>query len=398
MLKKTLKIAIYSGNIPSTTFIENLIEGLSERGVKVLLFGKQTKKVSYDSPIKVCGLSSHKLIRFFTTLSRSLLLFIRYPKRFFTILNIVNHKPTLYLKWTWWTRYVPVTLHLPDIFHVQWAKDLESWLFLKSDFNVKIVLSLLGSHINYSPKVDTKLAVSYRKDFPQVDAFHGVSQAIIKEAELYNANPKKCTLIYTQLKPSTFQLYHNSQTKEIDKLKVLSIGRHHWVKGYDYAIDAMALLKQKGVDFQYSIIAQGIVPESLLFKVDDCNLRDEVQFLSGIPQEKIFDTMKSYDVLLLPSLNEGIANVVVEAMAIGLLVVSSDCGGMSEIVVPNETGWLTQVRQPESIANTLVKLKETTFQKRMGIAQNAHELVKEKFFAPEKVNDFINLYNSIMDE
>ena len=64
--------------------------------------------------------------------------------------------------------------------------------------------------------------------------------------------------------------------------------------------------------------------------------------------------MRSFDVLLLPSLNEGIANVVLEAMAIGVPVISTDCGGMSEVVILDTTGWLLPVRDSKAIAKGLI--------------------------------------------
>lgn len=394
-----MKVAVYSGTIPSTTFIENLIEGISASGIEVLLFGKQKPhRLTYkSSTVKIYSLPHSKWKRVTVTLLRSFTLFIFYPKRFLKIYREVKRYNSFYSKWNLWSRYVPVAMHLPDIFHIQWAKDLEYWLFLKSAFGTKIILSLLGSHINYSPKVDKVLAESYRKNFQHVDVFHGVSEAIIREAQLYKVNPKKCHLIYTQLKPNTFEKFNNYQKEQIQTLKILSIGRHHWVKGYDYAIDAMSILHNKNVEFHYTIIADGKVSESLLYAINDLKLESNVSFKGGLPQDELLEEMQSYDVLLLPSLNEGIANVVVEAMAIGLLVVSTNCGGMSEIVIPNKTGWLCNVLDPQPMANSLELLKETPVEKRMQIAENAHKFVKKRFYGPNIMKEFIDLYNSTIN-
>jgi len=47
-----MKVAVYSGNIPSTTFIENLIKGLEKSGIEVFLFGKKKGNVSYGKYIQ----------------------------------------------------------------------------------------------------------------------------------------------------------------------------------------------------------------------------------------------------------------------------------------------------------------------------------------------------------
>ena len=69
--------------------------------------------------------------------------------------------------------------------------------------------------------------------------------------------------------------------------------------------------------------------------------------------------MQDFDLLILPSLNEGIANVVLEAMALGIPVISADCGGMSEVVLPNETGWLVPVRDSEAMGEAIIEFTQT---------------------------------------
>ena len=90
----------------------------------------------------------------------------KYPKRFKIALTESKAYTTRYSKIRFFANSVGVLLHLPDIFHIQWAKDLDRWLFLKEKLSVKIVLSLRGAHINYSPLLNKSLADSYRANFP----------------------------------------------------------------------------------------------------------------------------------------------------------------------------------------------------------------------------------------
>ena len=55
----------------------------------------------------------------------------------------------------------------------------------------------------------------------------------------------------------------------------------------------------------------------------------------------------------MPSIEEGIANVCIEAMFCKLLVVSTNCGGMSELITNGETGYLVPTRNPEAIAKSI---------------------------------------------
>ena len=79
--KKKVKIAIYSGSIPSTTFIENLINSMAD-SYTILLFGKQRVKPSYSKKSIQCYPTySQKLYNFIITKWRLFLLLIKFPKR-----------------------------------------------------------------------------------------------------------------------------------------------------------------------------------------------------------------------------------------------------------------------------------------------------------------------------
>ena len=107
--------------------------------------------------------------------------------------------------------------------------------------------------------------------------------------------------------------------------------------------------------------------------------------------------MATSNLLLLPSLNEGIANVVLEAMAMSLPVISSDCGGMSEVVKHRETGWLVPIRNPKAIADAVIDYSQTSNKELSNIVKNANELIKSEFNTKENIAQFINLYKSVMN-
>ena len=390
-MNKQLKIAIYSGAIPTTTFIENLIEGIASSHI-VLLFGKQIRKPKYSNKFIHCyPIYSNKFSNLLLTKWRVLLLMLMYPKRFLILWDQLKTKKGFYSKFNWLSRYVPVLLHLPDIFHVQWAKDLEHWMFLKEQ-NVKVVLSLRGAHINYSPIANKILADSYRKNFPNVDAFHAVSGAIRKEAQMYGADPKKIFKIHSLISQRTFDLFRTIEKKKDPVLKIISVGRHHWKKGYATALDACSVLKSKSISFKYTIIAGGNVPEELLIQRDQLNLKNEVHFMDLLPQDEMFNEMLANDILLLPSYEEGIANVVLEAMAMGLPVISSDCGGMKEVVIAGETGWLVSMLDSKKMARALINFKQSSSEELNIITLSAYNLVSKNFKKQINILDFNSFY------
>jgi colanic acid/amylovoran biosynthesis glycosyltransferase len=138
--------------------------------------------------------------------------------------------------------------------------------------------------------------------------------------------------------------------------------------------------------------------EEILFQIEDRGLKDHVKILNGVSHAKIVQFMKQNNVLLLPSLEEGIANVVLEAMAMGLPVITTDCGGMREIVIESETGWMVPIRNPSAMANALEKFTQLSSIEVGSVRRKAHELVKEKCSTQHNLETFCNWYRQIVEE
>lgn len=391
---KLIRVAIYSGEIPSTTFIERLIDGLAQQGLEVVLFGRLKQSVNYTSPnIRLVGNHTGG-----TGLLESLIRFVRLritaPARYMQLKKHIGAEPlsgfTAFRKWQ---LYAPVVLNLPDVFHVQWAKSVSDWIFLKEKFGVKLVLSLRGTHINISPLANAALAASYRNSFKQYDAFHGVSNAIVKEAVKYGIDENKARVIYSGLPYRPLPV--ESRTLS-DTLRILAVGRFHWKKGYHYLLDALAILKAKQIHFKLTLIAQGEMPEEIVYQLHDLNLETEVTWIKGLPYREVEAQMLMHNVLVLPSVEEGIANVVLEAMQMGLPVVSTNCGGMDEVITHVNNGLLIPVRNPEAIAEAILSVKEFSPEKKDQLRQKANESISKKFNLERNIQQFGALYASVL--
>src|SRR5690606_4074109 len=288
-------------------------------------------------------------------------------------------------------KYYPVLWHQPDVFHIQWAKSIGDWMWLQQ-FGTKIIVSLRGVHINYSPITIPVVAAMYQLNFPKVDAFHAVSKAIAIEAQKYNASADRVHVIYSglptlEVKPSK---------TESDVFKILSVGRSHWKKGYKYAIDACHILKNSGINFQYTIIG-GKDSEELQFQIADLDLENNVKLLGKLPFTEVQKYMQDADVLLLSSVEEGIANVVLEAMQLGTLVLSTDCGGMNEVITHGVNGFLVPVRNPEKIATALQHITNLGLEEKEAIKKEAENTIKNQHSSTKMIDDMVALYQKVLD-
>ena len=390
-----MKIAIFSGAIPSTTFIEHLIDGVSQHQ-EVLLFGVLSKPIRYDEKrVRLYITPRSHWNNLLITAFRSLRLLIKNHTHLKIIYKEAKQYPTFYERFIWFSKFVPIALYQPDIIHFQWARDLDFYAFFITKLRFKCVLSLRGAHINYTPIIEPRIGDLYSAVFPLIDGFHAVSEAIKVEAQQYGALDAVTSVIHSPIKPLFFEKYQPKVRTFKQEVHIVSVGRFHWIKGYAYALNALAILKSKGMRFTYTIIGPTTYTEALLFQLHDLGLEAEVQLVDHIAQAELIDYLLTQDVLLLPSLEEGIANVVLEAMAIGLPVVSTDCGGMAEVVKHKETGWLVPVRNPDAIAEAIIDVTQTSDEGLLEITQHAHDFVKEHFNAEDSIQQFLELYERV---
>lgn len=395
MKKDRITLAIYSGNIPSTTFIENLIEGMAESGMNIVLFGKMNRPVSYAGNVRIIPTPQNTPELAVFVLKESMKLIMRDRRKFARLYSSVKKRTGSSRQFLRdMGAILPIINEDPGIFHVQWAKTVQVYPELFEHLTGKIAVSLRGAHINYSPLNDPSLAEAYKRYFPGVSAFHAVSQAIKLEAAKYGADPEKTTVIYTSVRDELLNT-HPKESKKDEKIRIISVGRFHWKKGYHYGLDAVNILNKKGMEFQYDLVAQGDVPEEILFLINEYGLKGSVNILPGMEHSKLLEKVRSSDALLLPSVEEGIANVVLEAMAAGVPVITTDCGGMNEVVKDGENGFITGVRDAEALAAKVELLARMNSGQIRAITEAAREKVRSGFTRENQKRSFTAFYNKL---
>jgi glycosyltransferase involved in cell wall biosynthesis len=108
-------------------------------------------------------------------------------------------------------------------------------------------------------------------------------------------------------------------------------------------------------------------------------MRTNVSFHPGLSREAMRDLLQTLDVFVLPSHQEGLCIAALEAMACGLPVVSTRCGGPEEFVIPGVSGELVESR-PESVAAAVKRLIKDESE-RAALSSSARRLVEERYSA-----------------
>ena len=144
---------------------------------------------------------------------------------------------------------------------------------------------------------------------------------------------------------------------------VLSVGRLVEKKGFDFLIKACAILKERGRRFQCQIVGGGDgYTETLVQLIKELGLEDTVNLHGAVTQEELRDIYQQATLFALPCLvvdngdRDGIPNVLVEAMAMRVPVISTDISGIPELIDNNVNGLLVPEKNALAMADAIEKL------------------------------------------
>lgn len=224
---------------------------------------------------------------------------------------------------------------------------------------------------------------------------HCVSDDMRRTVEAYGALPDRILVNRPAVPVAQFSDLRRPVRDGGGPLRVLSIGRLHWKKGFDDALRAMYQLRRRGVGVEYRIAGEGAERPKLSFMLDDLSLGDGVELLGRCDQNQIRELLVWSDVLLLPSLSEGISNAVLEAMAAGLPVVSTSCGGMGEVIEDRETGLLVDVGDASAMADRLAELS-SDLDLRSRLSRSAAAYADAELDISHQVRRFVDAYSQIV--
>ena len=198
--------------------------------------------------------------------------------------------------------------------------------------------------------------------------FYWLSPIIWKNSKFVIINSSRLGKLALQLSPKQhFYLIPNGiDSKKFsgkdyelhDKLRILSVGRLTERKGFTYLIEALRDIN--GISL--TIIGDGPLLATLKYQSKGL----DVTFLGNVAHEQLITIYRNSDVFVLPSLNEGMSNTVLEAMACGLPLILTDVGGSLELV--NGNGFIVPTNNSEAIKEKITEfLKDRSLISTMGI-------------------------------
>jgi len=335
-----MKVGLVLSKTPaySETFFLTKIKGLKVSGFEVILFAQRN-----DNDFSLCDVrlapvvnKRNKLIQLLKVLVVLIELVIKSPKPFFKFIaleksanrslhqivkNLYNNSHILKSDLDW--------------VHFGFATMAIQSEHVAKAIGAKMGVSFRGFDLDVYP---LSHANCYELLFKHVGKVHAISDYMLQQGYKLGLSKSKAFKIITPaINISTFK---NENDPALMLNSILTVARLHWIKGLKDTIKAMALLKQKGIDFKYIIVGEGSEYNNLVELIITLQLTNHVFLVGKKSHDEVINYLKNTQMYIQYSESEGFCNAVLEAQAMGLLCVVSDGGALPENVLHEKTGWI----------------------------------------------------------
>jgi len=248
------------------------------------------------------------------------------------------------------------------------------------EMNVRVLLSMLGTKIPVivSERIDPAKHKMARTEFARLRPW------AYKRARIVTAQTKKALMFFDaaiqaigEIVPNPVILSDRFDGPNEEAIKngkrILAMGRLDPQKGFDLLIDSFARIAPSFPDWTLEIWGEGEERSNLGKQIESLGLARQI-LLQGRTKEPILK-MRESSLFVLSSRYEGFPNVLCEAMASGLPVVSFDCdSGPSDIIRDNHDGLLVPEADLDGLAAAMQKLMDAP-EERLRIAKNSGEVL-----------------------
>lgn len=266
------------------------------------------------------------------------------------------------------------------------------WLTYRHRKKLPYLVSLRGSDV---PGDNPRLALEYK-------LLAGLFRKIWKNADRLVANSSGLAQRAKRLAPSlNYEVIPNGIdatrfTPALNKpplkpFKLITVGRLTQVKRLDLAIWAIHRAKKSGLDTELTIVGNGNLTEQLKALTKKLQLTNNIHFTGWLEPDDIPHYYRSHHAFLLTSINEGMNNAMLEAMASGLPIITTPCEGTAELVTNN--GFIVSDHTPKNIAAAITKTANNS-EKYAQMAECSRKTA-QKLTWTDIAEQYLELYRSI---
>jgi len=384
-MSKSLKIGLVLPTVSgySETFIISKIKGLLKHGYSVIMFVNHNNPSKSDT-IQIPIYTQTDISRKFHLPFILCHLIITHP---IVVLHFIKYERNANRNWLSIVKHLILNSHILnkklDWLHFGFATMGIQRENVAKAIGAKSAVSFRGFDIGLYPHQHWGC---YNLLWKTIDKVHTISDDLYQKALDLGLDPKTS---YQKITPAiNMEFFKSGPLNNLhDPLRILTVGRLHWIKGYEYILKALNSLKELQISFEYHIAGDGNYREAIVFAIHQLHLTEKVTLLGEIPHEEVKNQMEWADLYVQPSIQEGFCNSVLEAKAMGLLTIVTKAEGLVENVLHKETGWVVQKRSAKKIADQIIKINNL----------NSVELDKIREQAIQHTKSNNNLHDQIIE-
>jgi len=285
----------------------------------------------------------------------------------------------------------------PDVVHFEFGALATERMDLRELLGCRITVSFRGYDLNF---VGLDQPGYFDAVWAGAAGLHFLGEDLWRRARRRGCPPDRFHML---IPPAIDVEFHKRDEAELSRksegsrpLRILSVGRLEWKKGYENALLAIRRLLDRGVACEYRIVGDGDYFPAVAFMRRQLGLEGVVEVLGALPREDVRQEMQSADVLLHSAVSEGFCNAVIEAQSMELPVVCTDADGLRENVADGETGFVVPRRDPEALAAKLeVLARDPALRQRMGKA--GRKRVLKNFRLSDQLDRLEDFYRQVLN-
>ena len=282
-----------------------------------------------------------------------------------------------------------------DIIHCHIVQEFQTIVavLFKIFFNKKVIVKMSSSGETSDFKVlkEVKFGRLFLRWIRNVDAIISVCKK--SSEEILENGFLKDTLVEIPNGIDTSKFSGDTFQGRKNLRNITYVGRLDSYKGVNYLLAGFKELLSKVDNIKLTIVGSG--PDETVLKnmARDLNIIDVVAFKGR--QEDVLSVLDSTDIFVLPSLSEGMSNVLLEAMSCGLPVVATSVGGNRDLIKDRYNGILIEPGDSMKLSAALLELlKNDGLAKKLG--KEARKTVKENYSMDNVVDKYVELYSRLV--
>jgi len=213
----------------------------------------------------------------------------------------------------------------------------------------------------------------------------------------HKIRPEKISVIYNGIDVNKYKSHTNiTEFKKQFNLEpsipiVAFIGRLVKVKGVSYFLEATASVLRSGKKAQFLVVGDGPLKQSLVKQTQKLGIEQHVFFIGF--RKDIPKILSLIDILVVPSLWEGLPLTILETMSAGKPIIAARVGGIPEAIKNGETGILVPPKNPEALSGAINDLLAAP-KKRKEMGEKAKQRALQLFDVERMVKEYENLYDA----